>query len=77
MVWLQRFAQWFLTSFEWILRIITWIIIIALVLFVLLLLLTLHADFLYEHFIRRLYEDFFTSGQSQELMLRVIQVLSH
>lgn len=77
MVWLQRFTQWLSTLFGRMLLTVAWVFAILLVLFVLNLLVVWHADFLYNYFMRRLYEDFFSSGSQQEMMLMLMQTLSH
>lgn len=87
MEWLHRFAQlvtdgatsfslWVATLFMWILRIIAFIIAAFIVIFIIRLLVEWHADFLYDYFIRRLYEDFFSSGQTPETTLNLMQMLS-
>lgn len=73
----QMFKVWFRVYTGRAAKFITCIICIAVVLLVLRLLVEWHADFLYNYFMRRMYEDFFSSKHPQEMMLMLMQALSH
>lgn len=62
---------------ERITKVIACMIGIAVVLLILRLLVEWHADFLYNYFMRRMYEDLRSSEQQQEMMLMLMQTLSH